>query len=980
MKKKYISVLALASLFSLQVTAQDKITGIVKNAQGEPIAGALVSTVGNPVQASLTDANGVFTLEAQKGDYIEVKYADKQQKRQWVKGKKIEFILGERSLILDNRGKIQAADVQTQAVSTLSGDKLRNNSSFNVSNALYGMLPGLIVKQNTGWQDGATLLVRGGASQGSNSPLIVVDGIPRSLSYLNMLEIENISVLKDAAATAMWGTRGANGVVVVTTKRGTYNSRDIDVNYTFGMGKPINQPEFVDGYTYATMRNEALRYDGLPEEYNAQALEALRNHTTNHQLNVSLRGGGKKLRYYSAVNYKNDKGILNDQAANYSERYNAQFKKFRLDARINLDIDVTAYTKVGLSLFGLLHENNRPRTNEEEVFEGLYFVPSGAFPVHTTTGKWGSNNIYKYNPLARIADKGYYRTDERYLQGDLRIFQDLSLVTKGLRAELGIAYDNSAIYQETGSKDYAYEALSVVPNPEAEGGYDIIRNKGGEEKAYGVSNSGYAKQFTRTVIDAKVGYDRAFGLHAVTGGLQYRQEAYVPDGVNTTRKYQSVIFNAGYNYDNRYMADVVVNYSGNSLLSHGDQFRTYPAVSAAWIASNEEFWKSNLINYLKVRASWGLSGSDNGLKYDMDERYWENCGGGLFQDNPTGFGGLHPGSLAIHNLTLERAEKINVGVDMRLLNRLSLTADFFYDKRTDALISADKLFSSVIGTGIPKQNLGEAHTKGIDLGMNWEDKIGNDFKYYVGGTFSYLRTAIDENGEGYQPYSYLYKKGNRVGQVYGLEAIGYFQDEQDIASSPKQIFDAVRPGDIKYKDQNGDKKIDQNDQVAIGHSSTIPGIYYGINLGFEYKGFGVDMLFQGVGQFSKMLNVGSVYWPLRNNKHNLSKWYLEDNVRWTEETKNTANLPRLTTLDNANNFRNSTQWLENGAFFKLRNLNIYYNLPEKWISHLKMEKCQVYLRGHNLFSLDHIKYMNCEDLSINYPDLMSIFVGVNVNF
>ena len=194
------------------------------------------------------------------------------------------------------------------------------------------------------------------------------------------------------------------------------------------------------------------------------------------------------------------------------------------------------------------------------------------------------------------------------------------------------------------------------------------------------------------------------------------------------------------------------------------------------------------------------------------------------------------------------------------------------------------------------------------------------------------------------------------------------------------MFSSVRPGDIKYKDQNGDGKIDSYDEVAIGHSSSIPGIYYGINLGFEYKGFGIDAVFQGAGQYSRMLNTQSVYWPLRNNNSNLSKWYLEDRVRWTEDTKGVATAPRLTTLDNANNFRNSTEWLENGAFFKLRNLNIYYNLPKKWISSMKMDQCQVYLRGNNLFSLDHVKYLNCEDLSINYPDLMSVFVGVNINF
>lgn len=998
MNKRYISVLAVVGLFSLSAMAQQKITGVVKDAQGVPVMGALVSAVGNPIQKSLTDQKGIFTLEVEKGDYIEVVYADGQKKRVWVDGKSIDICLDEKALLLDNRGKVQPVEEQTQAISVLSGDKLKSNSTFNVGNALFGMLPGLEVIQNTGWTDGATLRVRGGVSLSATSPLIVVDGIPRSLDYLNMLEVESVSILKDGAATALWGTRGANGVIVVTTKRGQYNTRDIDVNYTYGMGLPINQPEFVDGYTYAIMKNEALYYDGLPLQFDQVALdkfrdgtdrdafantdwlgEALRNHTVNNQLNLSFRGGGKRVRYYSAINYKNDYGILDNGIAKYSDRYDAQMKKYRLDARMNLDIDVTDYTKVALSVFGLMQEHNRPRTSEADIFSGLYNVPSGAFSMKNSTGEWGSDNIFKYNPIGRIADVGYYRTDERLLQSDLRIYQDLSLLTKGLKVELGISYDNSATYQETGSKDYAYEAISVIPNL-ITGEYELVRSKAGDNSALSVSNGGLNSQFMRTVVDGKVGYDRAFGLHAVNGTLQYRQESYVPLGRNSTRKRQSYIFTGGYNYANKYLVDVVVNHSGTSVLSNNDKFRTYPAVSAAWLISNESFWKNmKAMDYLKVRASWGRSGNDN-IDYDLDERYWEGCGGGLFKDNPTGFGGLHPGSLAIRNLDIERADKYNFGLDMRFFKKLSVTFDAFYDKRENILISTDNLYSSVIGTGIPQQNMGSVSSRGIDLGINWEDKIGKDFRYYMGLNFSRLNTEIGENGEGFKPYDYLSKKGDKIGQIYGLEAIGYFNDEKDIAGSPKQMFSEVRPGDIKYKDQNNDQKIDENDVVAIGHSSTVPGLYYGINLGFEYKGFGVDMVFQGVGQYSRMLNTRSVYWPLRNNNSNLTTWYLEDNIRWTEQTKDIANLPRLTTQANANNFRASTQWLENGTFFKLRNLNIYYTLPKKWTDKIKMDQCQVYLRGNNLFSLDHVKYLNCEDLSVNYPDLMSLFVGININF
>ena len=406
MKKRNIIIFAVASLLSLPAIAQQQVTGVVKNKQGNPVAGVAVIAVGNPAQKSITDANGFFTLNVDKGEYIELNYSDAVRKRVWVDHDNLTILLEQKDLLVENQSKIQSIREQTQAISTIKGEEISSkNSAVNVGNALYGMLPGLIVKQNTGWTDGATLMVRGGGSLTSTSPLVVVDGVPRSLNDLNMLEIESISVLKDGAATALWGTRGSNGVIVVKTKRGDYNSRHIDVSYTYGIGLPINQPEFVDGYTYARMKNEALYYDGLPLQYDRKALEAfqkgtdldaypntdwsgiaLRNHTNNHQLNFTFSGGGKKLRYYSAINYKNDYGILSDEVTKYSDRYNAQMKKFYLSARMNLDIDVTSYTKARLSMFGLLNQQNRPRTTEENIFLALFNVPSGAFPMKTTTG------------------------------------------------------------------------------------------------------------------------------------------------------------------------------------------------------------------------------------------------------------------------------------------------------------------------------------------------------------------------------------------------------------------------------------------------------------------------------------------------------------------------------------------------------------------------------------------------------------------
>lgn len=487
------------------------------------------------------------------------------------------------------------------------------------------------------------------------------------------------------------------------------------------------------------------------------------------------------------------------------------------------------------------------------------------------------------------------------------------------------------------------------------------------------------EQYINANLEAALKYNRSFGKHTVSALGSYRLESERGIGRNNAHKRMYVNASAGYSYKDTYLIHALVNHTGTSVLPDGDKFRTYPAVSAAWVISNENFMKeATVIDYLKLRASYGRAGWDD-ISYELDRQYWAWGGAYWFGDANTQSEGMKEDKLAMNNLTLEVSDKYNIGLEMQLFKRLNLSVDAYMDKRSKMPVSGSNVISSAIGISIPQQNNGKTEYKGIELGIDWKDKTGKDFTYYVGGTLNYIRTEVIENGEGYIPYNYLSGKGLPAGQLFGLEAIGYFRDEADIANSPQQMFSEVRPGDIKYRDMNGDRIIDDNDVHPIGHSSSVPEIYYGIKLGFEYKGFGLDALFQGVAGYSRMMNVSSVYWPLRNNT-NVSDWYLHDKIRWTEETRDIANVPRLTTLNNSNNFRNSTQWLVNGDYFKLRNLNVYYNLPQRWISKVKLEQCQIFARANNVFSIDHVKYMNCEDFSVNYPDMFSVYFGASIKF
>lgn len=991
---RILYAVGIALLSNLYAEAQEAISGIVKDAFGNPMSGVFINKVGEIRNNVVTDANGLFSLDLKTGDYIDVNYADKAMKRVKVTGNALDIVLtADKDATIDMGFFKRTSENNTQSVSYIGAEQFQKSSTSmtNIKNSFYGLLSGLHATQNNGWNGASALRVRGQGGLSGAAPVILIDGFRRALDHSILEEIESVQVLKDGAATALYGARGANGVILINTKRGEYNSFDIDVNYRHGFSKPINQPEMADAYTYAKAQNEALYYDGLPLQYTQEQLEYIKNNTNpmlypnvnwvneatrnlseSNQFNLALRGGGKKVRYMTLLDYKNRFGLINKKYTDLSDRYNAQIRDYDLELRMNLDVDVTPSTKFRFDMFGTITEHKRPNKGINDIFSSLYQVPALAFPIKTNNNNWGSNSLYNNNPIAAFADKGYVQENRRLLYADMRLTQDFSMFLKGLNAEIAIGYDNSAVFKDVFNKSYIYEFTYLDKD-----GLPVSETHG-ENTALQRTSSGLNSQILRTTVEAKLNYSRTFGNHNVLASAIYRQEAEVGVAVNSSYYRQNVMGFVGYNYDNRYMLDVVANYFGTSVLLKNDKFRFYPAVSAGWNLANEQFMKDVLfVDMLKVRASWGRSAIDN-LNYGLGSYFWVGGSGYSFGENNASIGGIKEGTLPIRHLELETADKYNFGIDLRLWKNFTATAEVYYDHRKNILRSNNHV-SGMMGLDPAKSNIGIVKSRGFELSLGWNDQF-KDFKYYANANIAFNGSEVIEDGQSFQPYDYLYTKGHKVGQLFGLEAIGYFSDEEDIKNSPIQAFSTVRPGDIKYKDQNGDNIIDSNDKVAIGKSTTTPDMVYGLNLGFEYKGFGVDMVFNGVAGITKVLNVANVHQPLRNGRSNISMWYLKDRIHWTEETKDIANLPRLSTLSNDNNYQTSTQWIEDGSFFKMRNLNLYYNLPKKWINKAKMEKLQIYVRAENLFSLDKINGLNCEDLSLGYPDLLNVYLGLNINF
>ena len=820
--KKILYTVGLAFTLSLGAMAQQTLNGVVKDASGKPFPGVKISKAGEFRINSITDESGVFSLELEEGDYIDLNYADVVLKRVKVTGETMNIVLDSHKDGMSDLGFMKRTEEnRTQSVSTIYADQLMKGatSTNRVNNALFGLIPGLQLSQNAGWRTNAGMKIRGA----SGSPLVLVDGFQRGLTNMTLEEIESVQVLKDGAATALYGARAANGVLLINTKRGVYNSFDIDVNYRHGFNFPINQPEMADAYTYAMAQNEALHYDGLPLQYTAKQLEnfkqgtnpnfypntdwvkeGMRDFSQNNQFNIMVRGGGQRVRYMALLDYKNEFGLLNEDYTHYSDRYNSQIRNYELDLRINLDVDVTPATKVKFSLYGIIAEDKRPNTGIDAIFQNLYKVPSAAFPIKTANGNWGSNSVFKMNPIAAIADVGYVQENRRLLEGDMRLTQDLSMFVKGLNAEVAVAYDNSATYQDIGSKTYLYEIFNQtaagLPTTKTEGSNSTLQ----------VSSSKLSDQFIRASVEAKLNYDRTFNKHQVAASVVYRQEMEEPLGVNGAYYRQNVMGFAGYNYDNRYMLDVVANYYGTSVLLEGDKFRFYPAVSAGWNIANEAFLEDvSQLDMLKLRASWGRSATD-GLDYGLGNYFWisdKTSGKYAFGESlGTLVNGLREQQLPMYRLELETADKYNIGVDLRMWKNFTASAEVFYDRRTNILVDNNRT-SGMLGVTPAKSNIGENETRGLELSMGWNQQL-KDFNYYVNANWGLNDSKVIENGQAYQPYDYLYTKGHKIGQLFGLEAIGYFNDEEDIANSPEQTFSVVRPGDVKYKDQNGDKRID----------------------------------------------------------------------------------------------------------------------------------------------------------------------------
>ena len=888
------------------------------------------------------------------------------------------------SILLGNPFHTQAA---TNA--TMDDSVFERSPEVDIAKALYGQFSGLLVKQGSGRSEDNQSKLR----LHGHSPLVLVDGYPRELNDLTGIEIESITILKDAVASAIYGVKGANGVVMITTKRGTASPLHVTAKYQYGLATAFRNPEFSDAYTYAYYVNQARQLDGLSPRYSNSDLnefyaykqggtpsnvyqypnvdwwnQIFRDHGDKHRAEFTFTGGNRNFRYFTAVDYLKDNAMFVTPSSD--DRYNGHVYDNRLSIRANVDVNITESTAMKIGVMARLSESNKPyyMRSSNAIEKLLYKTPSAAFPIKQADGIYGGSSIYgDGNPVAQFQESGQHQYSNTKVLANMDLHQDFGSLVPGLSADVCVAFDYIGKLTEVAEKEFMYSELVD-----------------GVQKYYGTNSKTveYSHWFSslqmKFELQGRLNYVLNSGNNHFEAHAGYRQRSWIEPEQFYSSKTQEIFATASYNWKKRLFADAVINYSGSSYMAPGKRFNWYPGVSVGAIVSEEP--------YVKLSASWGLSGSVDDIADVMQGReteLWRQVYGssnghstyfGGADTDPKSYSGRAEGDMAALALVPECSNKATIGVETKLFkNRLTATADAFYEQRNNILISTSNV-SEVLGIGMNKQSLGKELWRGFDASLAWDDKLG-DFEYGLYANGGWLFTKVIDHGEAYQQYEYLYHKGNPVSQCYGLEVIGIFQNQMEINNSPKQTFGDVRPGDLKYRDQNGDGVIDSQDEVKM-FGSTIPVCEFGFGLQAGYKGFKVFADFQGVTGVTLNLLSSPLYQPLTNNS-TISDTFLSRETPWTPENAKTATMPRLTTLDGSNNYEDNSLWYRDGSFIKLRNVGVSYTIPKKV---LKLCDAVISVNGTNLFSLDNIKFADPEQLGAVYPSTRVFWGSVKFNF
>ncbi len=887
----------------------------------------------------------------------------------------------------------------TEAVSFVHGNKIKSTAETMLSNSLSGKIAGLTV-MHKGGEPGTTsadLYIRGRSTYNLNSAILVfVDGFESSFDHLLPQEIESIAILKDAAALAVYGIRGANGVMLVTTNRGKEEALKIHVDMKYGLSNPLKMPSFLNAYQYANLYNEAISNDlgAWTTYYDNSELEFYKNQSnpyfypdvnwTNQILKpstqfqevaVTLQGGNKNAKYFTLVGLQNLPKLYNNNSNTSFNNLKKLGEYTKYNVRSNVDITINDIFSFQVNIGGAIINSSTP--NADNFFSMINALPPNAFPVRNNDDSWAASSIYMDNPLATLYEKGKKNYHTRLIQTDFNLMQNLDQFLKGLSLKESVSFFG---YSQNGyfiNKDYERFQMEEVNG-------EVVTNKiGGSNPEFSINEGESTRsQMSRTSFTIQADYNRTFEQHQMGATLGGMYSKYVVDGNEQPYLNAGMFGRVSYTYSEKYITQLSFAYNGSENLPKNEKYGFFPALSVGWVTSKEDFASEvQWIDFLKLRASGGMIGSSDlsSTRFGYQTYFIPTTGRfNLGSSANTSLIGLVEGRLGNPNITYEKNYKYNFGIDAILFSNFTLNADLFYEKRTGILATRESSVPSVVAVLLPYENIGIVNNKGFEIELGYQRRIA-DFYYSVNGILSYAKSTIEYQAETVRPEDYLYRTGQPVGQYFGLEAVGLFNswDEINDINTPIHTFAPVQPGDIRYKDLNKDGFINENDEVAIGFSR-IPQISASLNITLGYKGFDLFSSFYGQANRSVMLG-GNTVWAFYNNGQAptmaLQRWsyYPSQNI----DTRGSAVYPRLTASDNNNNYRVSNFWLRDASFVRLQHIELGHSFQLNNLESLK--SIRVYLQAANLFTLSKLKEFDPEVMS-GYPMMKSFALGMNLQF
>jgi len=882
----------------------------------------------------------------------------------------------------------QLSWITTSAISSVSGSDLQRSFTSNLGNTLYGRLSGLTSVQgsNEPGVDAPKMYIRGINTYGTGSSiLVIVDGIQSSIDQLVPEEIESVSILKDASATAIYGSRGANGVMLITTKRGTKDLLTVKFSTQQGFTQAQNLPNFLDSYGYATLYNEALINDGKKALYSKNDLEAyrtgsdpiyhpnvnwynevLKNAALANNYNLNLSGGSDWIKYFVLFNVLNRDGLVKNMA-NLSE-YSDNQHYSRFNFRTNVDIKLGKNMLAVLLLNGTIDNKTSPYSNNTtSLFSTMAALPPNAFPVYNEDGSLGGNSLYS-NPYGDILNRGFYSTKTNTMQVVFKLTERLDMLTKGLSVSGLVGFNN--LFTEKSNKSRTYARYLITQ--------DTLglqtKTQYGQNTSLS-SDEGMLNSWRNFTIQSYLNYDRTFNNHKLDAMIMFNYETYSMVGLTLPQKYLGIGGRFTYANQEKYIGEVSFAYNATENFPPNNRWGLFPAISVGWIISKEDFLKKlDWINYLKIKGSYGLVGNDDigGKRFMFNEQSYIYGSMMYYGTTNSVIYPIVEGQISNPNVTWEKETKINLGLEATVLKNIDLSIDIFKNDRKDILSTPNRTDPLFLGYYIyPDYNLGKTQNMGYEANLSYNSDKNKLFQYYAKASVWYAKNKIVYNAEVIRSYEYLYRTGHQINQPFVLESIGFFKNQEDIDNSPKQIFATSHSGDLKYKDQNGDGIIDQNDYVPLG-KSTLPELTVGIETGVKFKGFDLNMLFQYV--TDRTLYIDGYYYQAFQNYGKVTTMALG---RWTAETAETATYPRLSSTTDLNNFQPSSFWQRDGSFLKLRNIEIGYTLPKKVLNKVHLTNARFFINGTNLFSIHNSDIVDPESKS-DYPSLRCYSLGASI--